>query len=124
MKAKIDEKCVHTADPMPELGYSGPVWIDDETGHILGDMGTSFLYPQGHMHEFDITDGQHVGTFLKMMRQVRTMMTLSQKGLADKSGLSIGTVQNIESNIGSPSLATIGKMLDALGMRLILANKE
>ena len=58
---------------------------------------------------------QNVGERLKALR---SRYGLSQRKLADKAGLTHGTVSHIERNKISPSIGTLRQILDAIPMTL------
>ena len=49
----------------------------------------------------------------------RKTLGLSQNDLAEMSEISLATIKNIERGKGNPSLDTIGKVLDILGMEIV-----
>ncbi|MCR4888787.1 MAG: helix-turn-helix domain-containing protein [Ruminococcus sp.] len=54
----------------------------------------------------------------EIIRTRRLKLGLSQKKLAEKAGLCINTIYNVEANKGKPDLATYQKICDALGIKL------
>ncbi|KPQ04737.1 MAG: transcriptional regulator, XRE family with cupin sensor [Rhodobacteraceae bacterium HLUCCA12] len=60
-------------------------------------------------------DGFDVGTRLRVMRMAAG---LSQRGLADMSGVPHGQISMIETNRSSPSVASLRKILGGLGVTL------
>lgn len=50
------------------------------------------------------------------VRYKRIARGLSQRQLAEKGGLTHATIANVESNRSSPSVATLARILDVLGM--------
>lgn len=54
----------------------------------------------------------------KIIKQRRKELTLSQQDLANKAGLSLATVQNIEANKANPEWLTVQNLLEALGLEL------
>ena len=68
MKAKINGRKAYTLDVPPESGYPSPVWVDKENNTIITSVDISFLYaPEGGITEFDLSDGKHIGNFIRMM---------------------------------------------------------
>lgn len=55
----------------------------------------------------------------EMMRSRRKTLGISQQDLAEMSGVSLATVKDIERGKGNPSLNTVQKILDILGMEII-----
>jgi transcriptional regulator with XRE-family HTH domain len=53
------------------------------------------------------------------MKSRRDTLSLSQLDLAEMAGISLATVKDIERGKGNPSLATIQKVLDVLGMEMV-----
>ena len=57
------------------------------------------------------------------LRQVikarRKVLDISQQDLAEMSGISLPTVKDIERGLANPSLSTISKLLDVLGMEIV-----
>lgn len=56
---------------------------------------------------------ENVGFILRKRRQE---LHITQQDLADLAGVGINTVVAIERNTGNPSVKTLGKLLDALGL--------
>ena len=52
------------------------------------------------------------------------MLGISQQDLADYSGVGISTVKDLERGVGNPSLQTLQKMLDVVGMEMVLRVKQ
>ena len=46
-------------------------------------------------------------------------LDISQQDLAEMSGISLPTVKDIERGLANPSLSTISKLLDVLGMEIV-----
>lgn len=56
----------------------------------------------------------------EMMIERRTESGITQKQLAEKSGVSQANISKIENGISIPSVATLKKLADALDYRLII----
>lgn len=54
----------------------------------------------------------------EVIKNRRKVLGISQQDLAELSGVSLPTVKDIERGIANPSLATISKLLDVLGMEI------
>jgi transcriptional regulator with XRE-family HTH domain len=52
------------------------------------------------------------------VRRRRAVLCIDQKTLSDLSGVAVHTVSNIEAGRGNPTVATLQKVLGALGMEL------
>ena len=59
-----------------------------------------------------------------IIKKRRALLGLTQQDLADYTGLSLRIIKNIESGKGNPSLKTLTKIADILGVELILKIKE
>lgn len=59
-----------------------------------------------------------------VIRQRRELLGLLQTQLADLSGISSRTIQLVEQGKGNPSLGTLIRLIDPLGLRLELMLKE
>ena len=59
-----------------------------------------------------------------LLRQRREASGISQRDLADLTGLSVHTISDIESAKGNPTLDVIGKLCDCLGFELVLQPKK
>jgi transcriptional regulator with XRE-family HTH domain len=54
----------------------------------------------------------------ELMRKRRASLQIDQRTLSEISGIAVHTVSNIEAGRGNPTLATLDRVLDALGMEL------
>ena len=55
----------------------------------------------------------------KVIKARRKVLGISQQDLAEMSGISLPTVKDIERGLANPSLSTISKLLDVLGMEIV-----
>lgn len=53
------------------------------------------------------------------MKERRKTLSLSQNDLAELSELGLATIKDIERGKGNPSMATVSKIMDVLGMEII-----
>lgn len=53
------------------------------------------------------------------MKARRKFLSLSQTDLAEMAQLSLATIKDIERGKGNPSIATVSKIMDILGMEII-----
>ena len=53
------------------------------------------------------------------MKERRKTLSLSQIDLAEMADLSLATIKSIERGKGNPSIATVSKIMDILGMEII-----
>ena len=54
----------------------------------------------------------------KVLKQRRSELGLSQLDLAEMSEISLSTIKDIERGKGNPSLKTIERIMDVLGMEI------
>ena len=55
----------------------------------------------------------------EVIKARRKVLDISQQDLAEISGISLPTVKDIERGLANPSLSTISKLLDVLGMEIV-----
>ncbi len=55
----------------------------------------------------------------EVIKARRKVLGISQQDLAEMSGSSLPTVKDIERGLANPSLSTISKLLDVLGMEIV-----
>lgn len=55
----------------------------------------------------------------EVIKARRKVLDISQQDLAEMSGISLPTVKDIERGLANPSLSTISKLLDVLGMDIV-----
>jgi len=60
----------------------------------------------------------------KTLKERRALLGISQQDLADYSGVGISTVKDIERGVGNPSMETLRKVLDVVGMEMVLQVKQ
>lgn len=59
----------------------------------------------------------------KLIKERRTVLGLTQQDLSDYSGLSLRIIKSVESEQGNPSLKTLEKIAEVLGLELIMKVK-
>ena len=52
------------------------------------------------------------------------MLGISQQDLSDYSGVGISTIKDLERGVGNPSLQTLQKILDVVGMEMVFQVKQ
>lgn len=60
----------------------------------------------------------------EVMKSRRKTLSLSQQDLAEMAGIGLSTIKDIERGHGNPSLATVSKILETLGMELIFQVRQ
>lgn len=58
------------------------------------------------------------------MKERRAKLNISQLDLAEMAGVSLATVKDIERGKGNPSLATIQKIMEVLGMEMLFRIRQ
>lgn len=58
-------------------------------------------------------------TLQDTMKERRQTLSLSQKDLAEMTELSLATIKDIERGKGNPSLGTVSRIMDILGMEIV-----
>lgn len=59
-----------------------------------------------------------------VLRNRRQTLRTTQQSLADMSGVSVRMIKAIEGGYANPSIATLEKILNVLGMRLTIVDKQ
>ncbi len=65
----------------------------------------------------------HFSELIKVIKKRREMMQVNQEMLAELSGVGLRTLKQFESGKGNPTVKTISKLADALGLELTLKVK-
>ena len=60
----------------------------------------------------------------KVIKERRALLGISQQDLSDYSGVGISTVKDLERGVGNPSIDTLKKIIDVVGLELILQVKQ
>ena len=59
-----------------------------------------------------------------IIKERRAVLGLTQQDSADFSGLSVRIIKSIETGKGNPSIVTLNKIADILGLEIIMKVKE
>ena len=65
----------------------------------------------------------HFKELIKSIKERRQMMQVTQETLAELSGVGLRTLKQFESGKGNPTLQTLQKLADVLGMEISLRLK-
>lgn len=60
----------------------------------------------------------------KVIKERRALLGISQQDLSDYSGVGISTVKDLERGVGNPSVDTLRKILDVVGLEMIFQVKQ
>jgi transcriptional regulator with XRE-family HTH domain len=66
----------------------------------------------------------HFEEIIKTIKERREMMRVTQETLAELSGVGLRTLKQLEGGKGNPTLRTLQKIADVLGMEIILQVKK
>ena len=66
----------------------------------------------------------HLTSISEKIKKRRLLLGIRQQDLADISGVGLRTIKEIETNKGNPSIQTLSKILDVLGMELEVKIKQ
>ena len=66
----------------------------------------------------------HFKEIIKVIKERREMLRVTQETLATLSGVGLRTLRQFESGKGNPTLSTLQKLNDALGLDLVLVVKN
>lgn len=58
------------------------------------------------------------------IKERRVLLGISQQDLSDYSGVGISTIKDLERGIGNPSVETLRKILDVVGLEMVLQVKH
>ncbi|HBB91371.1 MAG: transcriptional regulator [Bacteroidetes bacterium GWF2_49_14] len=62
----------------------------------------------------------HSGKLIQTFKERREMMRVTQETLAELAGVGLRTLKQLESGKGNPTLETLQKLADVLGMEISL----
>ncbi|MBP8158318.1 MAG: helix-turn-helix transcriptional regulator [Flavobacterium sp.] len=66
----------------------------------------------------------HFSELIKTIKERREALQVTQEGLAQLSGVGLRTLKQLESGKGNPTLSTLHKVSDVLGMEVCLKIKN
>ena len=58
------------------------------------------------------------------IKERRALLGISQQDLSDYSGVGISTIKDLERGIGNPSVEPLRKILDVVGLEMVLQVKH
>ncbi len=62
--------------------------------------------------------------FGRIIKQRRDILNITQKNLADVSGVTLRKLSDIENGVANPTLQTLVKLMDALGLSIDIKVKS
>jgi len=66
----------------------------------------------------------HLDNLIKIIKERREMLNVTQATLAELSGVGLRTLKQFESGKGNPTLLTLQKLADVLGMEISMQVKK
>lgn len=63
-------------------------------------------------------------SIIEAIKARRESLQVTQKTLSDLSGVALGALKKFESGRGNPTLSTLKKLCDALGLEITLSVKK
>jgi len=66
----------------------------------------------------------HLENLIQTIKERREMMRVTQETLAELSGVGLRTLKQFESGKGNPTMLTMQKLADVLGMEICLQIKK
>lgn len=66
----------------------------------------------------------HFSDLIETIKERREVLQITQEELADLSGVGLRTLKQLESGKGNPTLSTLRKVSDVLGMEVCLKIKN
>jgi transcriptional regulator with XRE-family HTH domain len=66
----------------------------------------------------------HYRDLIKTIKERREIMQVTQETLAEVSGIGVRTLKQLESGKGNPTLKTLQKLADVLGLEVCLKIKK
>ena len=60
----------------------------------------------------------------KIIKERRTILGLTQQDLSDYTGLSVRFIKSVEAGKGNPSIHSLAKIAEVLGLEIVLKVKE
>lgn len=74
------------------------------------------VIPPAIRRNSDANSDQHIGVLSQRLQQLRKQHALSLQQVALRSGLSVGTLSQVERGLSQPSLRTVQKLASAYGL--------
>jgi transcriptional regulator with XRE-family HTH domain len=62
--------------------------------------------------------------FNRIIKGRRALLSITQQDLADYTGLSLRIIKSVEADKGNPSIGTLTKIAEVLGLEIVMRVKE
>ena len=66
----------------------------------------------------------HSDELVRILKERRESLQVTQETLAELAGVGLRTLKEVESGTGNPTLATLNKLADVLGLEIVLQVKK
>ena len=63
-------------------------------------------------------------SFSEVIKNRRKILAISQQDLAEMAGIGLATIKDIERGKGNPSMGTISKIMEVLGMEIVFKVRQ
>lgn len=63
-------------------------------------------------------------SFSEVIKKRRKILAISQQDLAEMAGIGLATIKDIERGKGNPSMGTISKIMEVLGMEIVFKVRQ
>ena len=67
---------------------------------------------------------KHLNDLIQQIKERREVLKITQKTLADLSGVGLRTIKQLEGGKGNPTFNTLKEIADVLGLELVLHVKR
>ena len=84
------------------------------------------VFGLSHFYRKFALKGKYIALWISinLLKNRRALLGLTQQDLADYTGLSPRIIKSIETGKANPSIGTLGKIADILGLEIIMQVKE
>lgn len=66
----------------------------------------------------------HLHEIIRIVKERRESLQVTQEALAELSGVALRTLKQFEGGKGNPTLATLEKLADVLGLKITMTIKD
>lgn len=87
-------------------------------------LSDHFLHINVYVSIFEIVSYFELMGLYEEMKSRRRILSLSQQDLAEMAGIGLSTIKDIERGKGNPSITTVSKILEVLGMEIVFKVRQ
>lgn len=106
---------VHSTSVHPSASYGQPIWVDNDNNPIC-TVGM-----ESPWYSVELNIREQIGQRIKVLRKINDV---SQRDLAEKSGITPANIANIELGRYSVGLDVLYKIVDALHCDIEITEKK